>query len=192
MRKVKLQMNISIDGFVGRSNGEMDWVTFNWDGELRKYSLTNLERVDCILLILGRNPKMSFIPYWDSVADDPDNPDFAYGKKLTETPKIVFSKTLTDSEWANTKVVNGEVVEEITRLKKGEGNDMMVFGGASFASTLIKHRLIDEYHLLVNPVAIGSGLPIFKELDGKQNMTLVKSRSFDCGIVWLHYEPKNN
>jgi len=189
MRKLKLQIHISIDGFVGGPNGEMD---FKWDADTRNYSLANLEGVDLILLALGRNTKMGFIPYWASAADNPKDPDFAIGKKLTDTPKLVFSRTLTRSEWANTKVVNGEIVEEITQLKKQPGGDMIAFGGARFASTLIKHKLIDEFHLLVNPVALGSGLPIFKELDNKQKMTLVKSKAFDCGIVWLHYEPSND
>ena len=192
MRKLKLQIHITIDGFVGRQNGEMDWVTFNWDDKLRNYSVTNLDQVDCIIMTLGHDTKMSFIPYWASVADNKTDPNFALGKRLTDIPKIVFSRTLTDSEWANTKMINGDIVEEITKLKKQKGNDIIVYGGARFASTLIKHRLVDEFHLLVNPVAIGSGLPIFNELDSKQNLTLVKSKSYDCGIVVLHYEPKNN
>jgi len=192
MRKLKLQMHITIDGFGGRQNGEMDWVTFNWDDNLKNYSLKNLDQVDCILLTLGHNSKMNFIPYWASVAENKSDPFFALGKGITDTPKIVFSRTITNSEWANTKMINGDIVEEITKLKKQKGNDIMVYGGARFASTLVKHRLVDEFHLLVNPVAIGSGLPIFKELHSKQNLTLVKSKSYDCGIVLLHYEPKNN
>jgi dihydrofolate reductase len=143
-------------------------------------------------MTLGHNSKMSFIPYWAAVADNKTDPNFALGKRLTDIPKIVFSRTLTDSEWANTKIINGDIVEEITKLKKQKGNDIIVYGGARFASMLIKNRLVDEFHLLVNPVAISSGLPIFKELDSKQDLTLVKARQFDCGIVVLHYEPKRN
>jgi dihydrofolate reductase len=191
MRKLKLQMDITVDGFVGRPNGNMDWPTFNRDDELKSYSLTNLEGIDCILMILGRNTKMSFIPYWASVANNPKDPNFAYGKRLTEIPKIVFSKAHERSEWANTKVINGEVVEEISKLKKQKGKDIIVFGGAKFASTLIKNRLVDEFHLLVNPVAIGNGLSIFKDLENKLDMSLVEAKSFECGIVWLQYQPKN-
>jgi dihydrofolate reductase len=190
MRKLKLQIHMTIDGFVGNANGEMDWVTFNWDDELRNYSVTNLDQVDCILMTLGHNSKMNFIPYWASVAENKSDPNFVLGKKLTDIPKIVFSRTLTISKWANTKMINGDIVEEIIKLKKQKGNDIIVYGGARFASTLIRHRLIDEFHLLINPVAIGSGLSIFKELDSKQNLTLEKARQFDCGIVVLHYEPK--
>ncbi len=192
MRKLKLQIHITIDGFVGRQNGEMDWMNFNLDDDLRNYMIANLEQVDIILLTLGHNSKMSFIPYWASVAENKSDPFFAFGKRLTDIPKIVFSRTPTDSEWANTKIINGDIVEEITKLKKQKGKDIIVYGGARFASTLIKHQLVDEFHLLVNPVAIGNGLPIFNELVSKQNLTLVKSKSFDCGIIVLHYEPKNN
>ena len=172
MRKLKLQMHITIDGFVGRQNGEMDWVIFNWDDKLRNYAVTNLDQVDFIIMTLGHNSKMNFIPYWASVAENKPDPFFALGKKITDIPKIVFSRALINSEWANTKMINGDIVEEITKLKKQKGNDLMVYGGARFASTLIRHRLIDEFHLLINPVAIGSGLSIFKELDSKQNLTL--------------------
>lgn len=83
-------------------------------------------------------------------------------------------------------------MDEITKLKKQDGNDIIAYGGATFVSALIKHGLIDEFHLFINPTAIGKGMTIFKDLDGKQNLTLVKSRSFDCGIVVLNYELKRD
>lgn len=84
------------------------------------------------------------------------------------------------------------MVDEITQLKKQPGKDIIVYGGANFVSALIKEGLIDEYHLFINPTAIGNGMTIFKEIDGKLNLVLVKSTSFACGIVVLHYEPKRN
>jgi dihydrofolate reductase len=187
MRKLKLQMQISLDGFVATKDSEP---INSMDEEFRNFSIANLEEVDCI--IFGRKTAPDFITHWASVAENPNDPDFLIAKKLTDTPKIVFSKTLANSEWANTTLAKGEIVDEINKLKKQTGNDIMVYGGAGFVSSLIKNGLIDEYYLAVNPVAIGSGLPIFKELDRKQDMTLVKSESFDCGIVLLQYEPKNN
>jgi dihydrofolate reductase len=88
-------------------------------------------------------------------------------------------------------LAKGDLVEEINKLKKQTGKDIMAYGGATFVSALIKHGLIDEYHLFVSPTAIGIGMAIFKELDSKQNLALVKSRSFDCGIVVLNYVPKH-
>jgi dihydrofolate reductase len=185
MRTLKLQMQISIDGFVTAVKGGTN---FNWDDEVRNFSIANTENVDCI--ILGRNTAKDFIPHWASVAANPSDADFAFGKILTETPKNVFSRTLVSSEWPNTTLSKGEIVEEITQLKKQTGKDILVYGGASFASSLIKHRLIDEYHLLVNPVAIGNGMPIFKSLESNLSLALTNCKQFSCGTVRLCYEPK--
>ena len=106
--------------------------------------------------------------------------------------KVIFTKTLEKSEWDNTVLVKGDLVDEITKLKKQDGKDIIAYGGATFVSALIKHGLIDEFHLFINPSAIGKGMSIFKELDSKQNLKLVKSTSFDCGIVVLKYEPKRD
>ena len=114
------------------------------------------------------------------------------GRKFTDTPKVVFSKTLEKSKWDNTVLAKGDLVEEINKLKKQNGKDIMAYGGATFVSALIKHRLIDEFHLFINPTAIGNGKTIFKEMNTSQNLTLIKSRSFDCGIVVLNYEPKHD
>ena len=178
-------MQISLDGFVTAFKGGTN---FNWDDEVRNFAIANTENVDCI--ILGRNTAKDFIPHWASVAADPSDADFAFGKILTETPKNVFSKTLVNSEWANTTLSKGEIVEEINQLKRQEGKDIIVYGGASFASSLIKHRLIDEYHLLVNPVAIGNGMPIFKGLESNLILALTNCKQFSCGTVRLCYEPK--
>jgi dihydrofolate reductase len=182
MRKLKLQMHISIDGFVASTNSEDS--NFKWDDEIRKYSVANLDQVDCILL--GGKTAPDFIPYWASVAANPDAPDYPVGKLLTDIPKIIFSKKTTKSEWANAKMANGDLVDEIKKLKKEKGNDIMVYGGVDFVSSLISDRLVDEYHLLVNPVALGSGRPIFKQ---KTNLELENSIQFACGINISIYKP---
>lgn len=190
MRKLKLQVQMTVDGYIGGPNGEMDWVTLPWTDDINNYVDAILEPVDTF--VLGRKLAEGFIPYWADVAADPGNPEVESGKKFTDTPKVVFSKTLEQSKWENTTVTSGDLVEEITRLKQQEGKDIYAFGGATFVSALIKHRLIDEYHLFVNPAAIGSGLPIFQQLDSKQNLKSVKSVAFDCGIVVLNYEVKRD
>jgi dihydrofolate reductase len=144
--------------------------------------------VDCI--VLGRKLAQGFIPHWAGVAADPQHPEFKAGQKFTDAHKVVFTRTLNKSEWGNTVLAKGDLVDEITRLKKQNGQDIIAYGGATFVSALIKQGLIDEYHLFVNPTAIGSGLAIFKDLAGKQKFALVKATAFDCGIVVLHYEPK--
>jgi dihydrofolate reductase len=186
MRKLKLQVQMTIDGSVGGPNGEMDWLIFNWDDELKKYVAAITEPVDCI--VLGRKLAQGFIPHW---AAKPQREDPAAVEKFNTTTKVVFTKTLERSPWDPTTVLaKGDLVDEITKLKKQAGSDIIAYGGATFVSALIKHGLIDEYHLFVNPTAIGSGMAIFKELDRKQNLTLVKSTAFACGIVVLNYEPK--
>ena len=181
---------MSVDGYIAGPIGEMDWMVWNWDNELNQYVEDITEPVDCI--VLGRKLAEGFIPYWATVAANPDDPEFTAGKKFTDTHKVVFTKTLDKSEWDNTVLAKGDLVDEITKLEKQDGKDIIAYGGATFVSALIKQGLIDEFHLFINPTAIGNGMTIFKELDHKQNLTLVKSTSFECGIVVLNYEPKRD
>ncbi|HMS64521.1 MAG TPA: dihydrofolate reductase family protein [Ignavibacteria bacterium] len=184
MRKLKLQVQMSVDGFICGTKGEMDWMVWDWDEELKNYIRKITEPVDCI--ILGRKLAEGFIRYWAS------NPQQEGADKLNNTKKIVFTKTLERSEWDNTILAKGELSEEINNLKKQEGKDIIVYGGAEFVSSLIRNGLIDEYHLLINPTAAGNGLAIFNELESKQDLKLIKSASFDCGIVLLNYELKRS
>jgi dihydrofolate reductase len=183
MRKLKLQVQMTVDGYVAGLNGEMDWMTFNWDEQLNKYVTELTEPVDCI--VLGRKLAQGFIPHW---ASQPEGEDAESIDKMNHTPKVVFTKTLDRCEWDNTVLAKGDLVDEITKLKKQDGKDIIAYGGATFVSALIKHGVIDEFYLFINPTAIGNGMSIFKELDNKQNLILVKSTSFECGIVVLNYE----
>jgi dihydrofolate reductase len=119
----------------------------------------------------------------------PDHPEYEFAKKMIETPKVVFTKTLNKSKWINTDIATGDLTDEINKLKRQEGKDIIVYGGASFDSSLITSGLIDEFHLFVNPAAVGTGMTIFKDLKEMQKFTLIKSIAFDCGIVLLHYQP---
>jgi dihydrofolate reductase len=182
MRKLKLQVQMSVDGFIAGPNGEMDWMTFNWDEEIKNYVAQITEPVDCILL--GRKLAEGFIPHWAS------HPELEGADKYNNTEKVVFTKTLDKSEWDNTILASGELVDEISKLKSQEGKDIISYGGGTFVSNLIKSGLIDEFHLFINPVAIGHGMPIFQGLEDKQRLELKKSVAFACGIVLLCYEPK--
>jgi dihydrofolate reductase len=141
---------------------------------------------------LGRKLAEGFIPHWAGVAADPEHPEFTAGQKFTDTPKVVFTQTLEQSKWGNTVLATGGLVDEITALKQQDGQDIIAYGGAEFVSALIKEGLIDDYHLFINPAAIGDGRPIFQALESKQNLTLVKATSFACGIVILHYALKRD
>ena len=193
MRKLKLQVQMSVDGFIAGPNGEMDWMVLDWDDKIRNYVLELTESVDTILL--GRKMTDGFISYWSDVMTKPDDPSsidrsHAFAKKMIDTPKIVFTKTLKKSQWPNTDIATGDLTYEISKLKNMKGKDIIVYGDASFDSSLIRAGLIDEFHLIINPVAIGNGMTIFKDFNEIQKFTLVKSVAFDCGIVELHYEPK--
>ena len=187
MRKLKLQVQMTVDGYVGGRNGEMDWVLFNWDEALTQYVIDLTNAMDCI--VMGRKLAEGFIPYWASVAANPEDPQVAAGKTFTDTPKVVFSRTLEEFPWANATLAKGDLVAEITKLKAQPGKDIIAYGGAEFVAGLIKHGLIDELHLFVNPAAIGQGLSIFQALEGKQALALKHAQAFDCEIVLLCYTP---
>ncbi len=188
MRKLKLQLQMTVDGFIGGPNGEMDWISQNWDDQLLQYVGDLTGSIGTI--VLGRKLAQGFIPHWAAVKADQSHPEYAGGVVFTDTPKVVFTRTLARSEWDNTVLAKENIVDEITRLKKQDGKPIYACGGATFAADLVKHNLIDEYHLFVNPTAIGKGLSIFKTLDAKQNLSLKRSVAFPCGIVVLCYEPR--
>jgi dihydrofolate reductase len=186
MRKLKLQVQISVDGFICGPNGEMDWLNWNWGDDIKSYVTDLTNSIDSVLL--GRKLAEGFIPYWADVKSKPEHTEHEAGIIFTDTPKFVFSKTLTKSLWDNTTVINGDLVNEVKKLKELPGKDLIAYGGASFVSALIKEGLLDEYHLFVNPAVIGKGKPIFAELNAKQNLSLVESKAFDCGINLLKYQ----
>lgn len=189
MRKLKLQVQMTVDGYIAGSNGEMDWMALDWGEDIGNYVTNLTANVDCILL--GRKLAQGFIPHWAAVAADPDNPAVASGKLFTNLPKVVFSKTLAESVWDNTILAQGDLVDEVLRLKQQVGKDIIVYGGGTFVSALIQHGLIDEFHLFVNPAALGKGMPIFQGLEQKQALVLKQATAFVCGIVVLCYERKD-
>jgi dihydrofolate reductase len=185
MRTLKLQVQISIDGFIAGPNGEMDWMTWNWDDSLKEYVGKLTEPLSTI--VLGRKLAEGFIPYWEQAAQGPEPQEGS--EKLSSTPKVVFTKTLNDTgDWKDTVLAKGNLEDEIAKLKAEDGGDIIAYGGGTFVASLIKANLIDEYHLFVNPVAVGSGMPIFNTLDTKRPLQLVKASGFDCGITVLHYK----
>ena len=190
MRKLKLHVGMSIDGCIAGPNNEMDWIDFTWDEKFREYEDRLHEPVDTILL--GRKMTDDFITTWSNFVKKPDDPWYPFAKKMIETPKVVFTKTLKVSKWVNTVLATGDLTDEIMKLKSESGKDIIVYGGATFDSSLIKAGLIDEFHLLIEPAAIGSGMAIFKDLKEVQKFTMIKTTPFDSGIVELHFEPKRN
>lgn len=188
MRKLKLQMQMSLDGYVARPNGELDWMTWDQDDKLIAFINSLIDSSDTILL--GRKMTDGFVNHWENAAKN--TPDAPFAKKMVDIPKVVFTKTLEKSPWNNTTLAKGNLAEEIANLKKQNGKDIIVYGGAGFVSSLIKEGLIDEYHLFINPTAIGSGMPIFKSLNRTQKFSVIQSTLYSCGITILSYKPKND
>jgi dihydrofolate reductase len=182
MGKLKLQMQISLDGFVGASHGA---TKFNWDNEVKGFSIANLRNVGTILL--GRKTAENFIPYWGAVADDPKQVDHSFAKPMMDIPRVVLSNTADPGKWENTAILKGEIAKEIKGLKERDDRDILVYGGYSFVSSLIRHGLVDEFYFLVNPVAIGSGEEIFGSLQEHLQLKLKKCEPFACGTVLLIY-----
>ena len=115
---------------------------------------------------------------------------YEVAQRIVRAKKVVFTKTVDKSEWDNTQLARGELAAEIKKLKNQSGKDIIVYGGSSFVSAIIKEGLIDEFHLFVNPVALGQGGAIFDQLENIQPLKLKKSIVYDCGIVLMNYELK--
>jgi dihydrofolate reductase len=186
MRKFKLQVQATVDGYMGGPNGEMDWVTVPWSDDLSAYSKALHEPVDTILL--GRKLAEGFIPAWKAGPEGETQESIDW---MNNTPKVVISNSLTESRWDNAVVAN-DLTKTVTDLKARPGGELIAYGGSTFVRNLIAGDLLDELHLFVNPVAIGAGLPVFPDSGAKHRLSLVAARQFDCGITVLHYEPKRS
>jgi dihydrofolate reductase len=187
MKKLKLQVQMTADGFVCGPNGELDWMSFNWDDKTIKYVNNLTDSSDTI--ILGRKMTPGFMKYWTEVVSDTQNPEYEFGRKMIDIPKVVFTKTLDKPEWNNVTLAKGNLSDEIKYLKSQNGKDIIVYGGATFVSSLINEGLIDEYYLFINPVVIGKGMTIFSSANGILCLKLIDAIPFNSGIVVLHYQP---
>ncbi len=188
MRKVKLQMQMTINGYVAGPNGENGWMTWNPDDEFLAFLSSVIDSSDTLLL--GRKTAEGIIPFWEDTAEK--NPAHPFAKKIVDIPKVVFTKTLNQSTWNNTTLTKGNLAEEMANLKKQNGNDILVFGGAGFVSSLIKEGLIDEYHLIVNPTAMGKGMTIFNSLGSIQKFTPIQAKLYPGGKTVLSYRANND
>jgi dihydrofolate reductase len=180
-------MQLSVDGFVAGPNNEMDWMTWTWDDKLKDFT-SALNDVDTILL--GNNMPDGFIPHWEKKANDPSDPESPFAKIMDDAHKVVFTKTREKSDWDRTVLAKGDITEEVNKLKAQDGKDLITYGGADFASSLVEHDLIDDYYLFINPVIIGNGKAIFKKVQDKLKLKLVKATPFECGITVMHYQPE--
>lgn len=213
MRKLILKMQVSVDGFVGGPNGEVDWVFKSLDPEVTDWLVETLWRAG--VHIMGRRTFFDMMTYWPYSAEP-------YAPPMNEIPKLVFcrhgldavrqgeltrafedarrqrtllgidpvaAKDAVAKDWAETPIITGDLATEIARLKQQPGKDIIAHGGAGFAQSLVKAGLVDEYELIVHPVALGRGLPLFSELAQPLDLTLVRSRAFKTGAMSQTYRP---
>jgi dihydrofolate reductase len=183
-----MKMSITVDGFVADSNGKADWIFRSSDETSRAWSLGR--SYDVSLIIMGRKSFENMSSYWPT-APGP------FAVPMNTIPKGVFTKSgykglnvepnteLSPAlaSWADTKIFDGDLAEEIKKLKSQEGKPILALGGAGFMRSLIATGLIDEYHLNMHPVVLGAGMPIFTSVQLPMDMKLVEAKSFPGGIV---------
>jgi dihydrofolate reductase len=175
-RKVVLQMGISLDGYVAVPSGtglmpvmEGQWGLPPEDPELTQQKLAWLWEVGAH--VMGRVTYEEMAAYWPSSTG-------AYAAPMNEIPKVVFSKTLDRADWPDSRVARGDLAEEIASLKREPGKDIVAWGGAAFAQSLVRLGLIDEYRLITHPVAVANGQPLFKDLSTPVGLKLIEARTF--------------
>jgi dihydrofolate reductase len=186
VRKVLIFMMVTLDGFFEGPNGEIDWHVV--DDEFNEFAIDQLNSVD--LLLFGRVTYEMMSSYWPTPVAVTDDPIVA--GKMNQMSKIVFSKTLTRVNWENTRLVKDKIVEEIMKLKQEPGKDLIIFGSSDLAVTFIREGLIDEFRIMVNPVVLGKGHSLFEGLNEKNQLKLIKTKTFRSGNVLLYYEPAKN
>jgi len=189
MRKIIVSMRVTLDGFIAGLHGEMDWMEEFIDEALANYESELQKTVDTTLF--GRETYQGFESYWPKVALDPASPKglAEYAQQLNTMRKIVFSKTLSRAEWNNSVLLHEIDPEEITKMKQEPGRDMVIYGSASIVQTLTNLGLVDRYQLLIFPIVLGSGKPLFHNIPHKMKLSLVSSMTHPSGVVVLAYEP---
>ncbi len=183
MRKIIFFMLTSLDGFYEGPNKDINW--HHVDEEFNEFAIAQLDTVD--MLLFGRVTYEGMARYWptqNAVTNDP-----VVAGKMNSLPKIVFSKTMSSAKWQNTRLIKDNFVVEITKLKQQPGKDLIIFGSSDLAVTFIENGLIDEYRIMINPVALGNGKTLFKGLKDKLELKLIKTKTFGSGNVLLYYAP---
>ena len=180
MRKVIVEMSMSLDAFVAPAKGVPDHRSLPEDPALKQIKLDWLGQAGTHAM--GRVTYSEMAAHWPTSTDE-------YAAPMNDLPKVVFSKTLESADWNDSRVARGELAEEISDLRREPGGDIVAWGGASFVQALSRQGLVDEYRLVINPVALGKGLPLFKDLSTPITLQLVQARTFANGAALHVYQP---
>jgi len=173
-------MGVTLDGYVAGPGGEGDWGLPPEHPDVRAWKVVSLHRVGTH--IMGRVTYEQMAEHWPNATGN-------YADSMNSLPKVVFSKTLPTAEWAGSRMARGDLAEEIAALKSESGGEIMAHGGAAFVQSLSRLGLIDEYRLVILPVALGNGLPLFKDLAKPLRVDLAEAQSFPDGTVIHVYQP---
>jgi dihydrofolate reductase len=184
MRKLIVFNSVTVDGYFTDSKGDMSWAHQD-DAEWNEFVEENSSGGGA--LIFGRVTYEMMKSFWPTPQALEHYPVVA--KKMDEAPKVVFSRTLDQASWHNTKLLKSNLAAEIRKLKKDSGEDMVILGSGSIVSQLAQDGLIDEYQIVLNPVVLGAGRTMFEGLKEKLKLKLTKTRTFNNGSVFLCYEP---
>ena len=189
MRKVILFMHVSLDGFVCGLQDEMDWTTMD-DDKMGEFLILDLQKTVDTMLV-GRILYQGFEQFWPTVPGNPKSrPELVeFSHWMADTPKVVFSNTLKEVKWKNSSLAGQDPSNTVQRMKQEPGGDMVIFGGASLAAHFVKNDLIDEYRFKLEPVVLGKGKSLYKDITDRIKLRLIKSKIFDSGVAGLYYEP---
>ncbi|HEX2081150.1 MAG TPA: dihydrofolate reductase family protein [Longimicrobium sp.] len=182
MRKLIMWNMVTLDGFFeGTRPWDIDFHNAGWGEELQRFSTEQMSTAD--LLLFGRRTYEGMAQYWTTAQGETAD-------RMNGIQKVVFSRTLTSADWANSRLVSTDAAEEVARLKQEPGKDILVFGSADLCASLTRAGLIDEYRLGVNPIVLGQGNPLFKPGSGQMKMRLLETRPLKTGCVLLFYAPE--
>lgn len=189
MRKVIVSMNLTLDGFMAGPNWELDWHFSYWNDEMAEEAAQQLSKADTILL--GRITYNAMAQYWplQRLNFSFARQDIPFADMMNSHKKIVFSKTLHQTNWHNSLIIKGNMNNNVIQLKKQPGKDIIVFGSGSIVSALVQSGLIDEYQLWIHPLALGDGKLLFKSEKAKPRLKLIRKKEFLSGVKICFYVP---
>lgn len=187
-RRLYVSMIVSLDGFIEGPEHELDWF-LNGDAAFERYSD---EMVDSVgLALFGRRSYELMLSYWPNAEKNSSSTaDREFARKMNALPKIVLSRTLQRAEWNNTTILRDRVGETLAELKRTPGKPIVAWAGAGLVATLAELDLVDEYRLIVHPVLLGRGTPLFQGVTARRQLQLVRTTQLGGKLVVLCYEPK--
>jgi dihydrofolate reductase len=188
MKKIISFMHISLDGFVSGAKGEMDWIKVN--EEIFNYVGERISKGDTALY--GRVTYEMMENYWPTAGKKPTatKHDIEHSKWYNKVHKVVLSKTMKDTDRADTQIISNNLPEKINELKQSPGggsDEILLFGSPTATHSLIQLNLVDGYWLFVNPIILGRGVPLFTDIKEKIKLNLLTTRQFSCGVTELNY-----